>query len=514
MLRDSIILAQQQAETETPVNPWGGTVVARVNMGAAITADDGGPDWLSKNVTGSWTSGNISINQGAMYSQSGQPIQGAGDVDASIPSYITQSVFDQIFTRQTYISAASGPITLTVDGLDYGTYRIIVYNGKDTSDDNIDQFSVNGEIFWNFINTDTMHQTGSGYAFAIDVDIFDTQLVFEMLSQGGDNTSFFAIEVIKLDNGIDTIGITTGDDASNPFNDTNSVGTWSSNSTMEVDTVANGDGTYSIRGTANANGVSLGLARLYAYVPVTQSGRHQIRIRARESTGANGRFVDIRNNSGGGNYHTAYEPYKPYFTDTETEYVMYSDEFDGTTVRLEIFIYSPTLGQELIIDDLVIMPIVDNPNDLFPSGNAASDGYNEADATTGWVLTNGTLIMSSQLNEHHAKIGRYMLDLTSNNQAWNGVYMDVTGLNLVPHKFTVWARLLDTDATRYGAISFSDLTGADNIGTTDFDGTEWLRREFVATPVNGTVRITARTDDATPTGTGRLQISKIVITEQ
>lgn len=199
MLVESIILSQQQAMESTSPNPWEGTVMARLNFGAAIVADDGGPDWISKNVAGAWSSGNISVDLGNLYSAPGNPTSGPGARHGSIPSYITQNVFDQLFVRQTWYSNAN--ISITVTGLLDGTYRAIAYIARDGTTMQLNDHVINGVTVATGIDPGVdFGGDDIGGAYIYDFGLIDGsgQITFTAVDNPG-NATIFAYELIKLD---------------------------------------------------------------------------------------------------------------------------------------------------------------------------------------------------------------------------------------------------------------------------------------------------------------------------
>lgn len=191
-------LLEALRQEQIPDPSGGEVVVARVNFGAAITADDGQIDWLSKNVTGAWSSGNVSVDIGNLYSAPGNPTSGEGARHESIPAYITQSVFDQIFVRQTWYSNAD--ISITVTGLSDGDYRAVAYIARDGTGMQLNDHVINGVTVATGIDPGVDFggdDIGGAYPYEFQLSGGGGQVVFTAVDSPG-NATIFAYELIKL----------------------------------------------------------------------------------------------------------------------------------------------------------------------------------------------------------------------------------------------------------------------------------------------------------------------------
>ena len=183
-------LRQAQLSNAAPSVP---VAVARLNVGLPIVADDGGIDWVARGTSGTYDDGKISITSHNNYTYSSNVITAPDDIHESIPDYISDSVFDQIFRTQSY---GGSSVTITVSDLESGSYRFVLYNAQDAlsqtrNDYYIDDVYVgHGDVLVDFGD-----HIGGAYSF--DTEVTTGELNFR-IEKNPDNSTWWAFELLKL----------------------------------------------------------------------------------------------------------------------------------------------------------------------------------------------------------------------------------------------------------------------------------------------------------------------------
>ncbi|WP_425628879.1 hypothetical protein [Cellulophaga lytica] len=151
--------------------------------------------------------------------------------------------------------------------------------------------------------------------------------------------------------------------------------------------------------------------------------------------------------------------------------------------------------------------------DLFPTGNAASAGAGEADGTSGWAAASGSAI-GSVVNTD-AQGGSYAISVSGATVSWRYGFINLTGLNLVPHTATIRMRRVsgtDTPCRLWTNTTNVDYTNINNAvaGATNGD---WVEGTVTFTPTDSTVEMKYYSTSPSGEVDSEIEISEIIVTE-
>lgn len=174
----------------------------RLNAGGnQITSTDAGPNWEEDSQSGAGTGGNFSVNTGTTIGFGGVPFDTR---DASIPAYIGEMVFDQMFSEERFDPVAAPDLEYSLS-LDNGTYVVHLYFANSFDDlnqvgDRIFDILIEGNVVEN--NLDLVEEFGHDVAgmLAFPVNLTDNELNIAF-GREVENPMVNAIEVYKVDSG-------------------------------------------------------------------------------------------------------------------------------------------------------------------------------------------------------------------------------------------------------------------------------------------------------------------------
>lgn len=186
-------LASYQQANSTPVEDTY-TPVARVNVGAAITATDGYINWESNN-SKSQTGVNYTVSglYGGFFDFTGETFSR----DASIPTYITSTDLNII---DNYLRYADDTITYTFPVAN-DEYEVVIY-GADSETEPKGKITINGELKETDFNWAAEFGLMTVAAVKYDVTVTSGEIVVILEGQtfgGSDYILLMAIEILKKD---------------------------------------------------------------------------------------------------------------------------------------------------------------------------------------------------------------------------------------------------------------------------------------------------------------------------
>lgn len=185
--------------------------LVRINAGgAAVTADDGGPDWEANSEAGAASGASYSVNTGAISTQN---IPASSGRDVSIPANITDAVFNLLFANERYDQPAAPEMFWTIP-VPNGDYEVRLYMGNGfsgTSAPGQRVFDVNiegGALEIDDIDLSASfgHQVGAMLSFPTTIS--DDTLNIEFF-HNVENPLVNAIEILGQPAGPQTIEITS-----------------------------------------------------------------------------------------------------------------------------------------------------------------------------------------------------------------------------------------------------------------------------------------------------------------
>ncbi|MFO7822728.1 MAG: PKD domain-containing protein, partial [Cyclobacterium sp.] len=172
----------------------GTEVFLRINTGGGVVDDPSdNPDWLSNSVTGSMTTESYSVNAGKL---SNNTFELAGR-HASIPSYISDQMYVQLFNTERYNGTASMQFDIPLPNGDYlvNLYMGNGYSGTSQPGQRVFSVAVEGEVKLPEIDLSAQYGHKVGAMEQIPITLEDEEL----------NINFIKITENPLINGIEII---------------------------------------------------------------------------------------------------------------------------------------------------------------------------------------------------------------------------------------------------------------------------------------------------------------------
>ncbi len=180
----------------------------RLNAGGnQITSTDIGPNWEEDSQSGAGTGGNFSVNTGTTIGFGGVPYESR---DPSIPAYISEMVFDQIFAEERFDPNGLPDMEYTLD-LENGSYVVNLYFANSFDDlnqvgDRIFDILIEGNAVEN--NLDLVEEFGHDVAGMLSYSVTVTDGTLNIgFGREVENPTISAIEVYKVDTGFPVLNM-------------------------------------------------------------------------------------------------------------------------------------------------------------------------------------------------------------------------------------------------------------------------------------------------------------------